>query len=405
MDYDVIVVGGGPAGASAAYFNAKEGKRVLLIDKADFPRDKICGDGVTGKSLKVLHEMELSEEIGTVKKASCQAILMSSPNQTSITIPLSSPDDPLTAFCIEREILDDMLYQKAVLQVLDNNGTVLTEKVSSVLTEDGVVVGVKVKDAEYRAQLVIGADGFNGPVSRYVMEQNEQPKQNREHYSSAVREYWEDITENNGEIEIHFIEGILPGYFWIFPISETKFNVGIGMLLCDMDKQSVKLKQMLDWVINSSFLSPRFSEAQKIDDTRKGWMLPMGSRRGLELNPRKNFVEGCILVGDSASLIDPFTGEGIGNALVSGKLTAKYPIINAETGVQYQQELWGIIGQELTNSHRLQKLLKRKRLMNYFFKKASKKPALQEVLTDMLHNKDSQSAFKSKWFWFKALLF
>jgi geranylgeranyl reductase family protein len=314
MDYDVIVVGGGPAGASAAYFNAKEGKRVLLIDKADFPRDKICGDGVTGKSLKVLHEMELSEEIGTVKKASCQAILMSSPNQTSITIPLSSPDDPLTAFCIEREILDDMLYQKAVLQVLDNNGTVLTEKVSSVLTEDGVVVGVKVKDAEYIAQLVIGADGFNGPVSRYVMEQNEQPKQNREHYSSAVREYWEDITENNGEIEIHFIEGILPGYFWIFPISETKFNVGIGMLLCDMDKQSVKLKQMLDWVINSSFLSPRFSEAQKIDDTRKGWMLPMGSRRGLELNPRKNFVEGCILVGDSASLIDPFTGEGIGNA-------------------------------------------------------------------------------------------
>jgi len=405
MDYDVIVVGGGPAGASAAYFNAKEGKRVLLIDKADFPRDKICGDGVTGKSLKVLHEMELSEEIGTVKKASCQAILMSSPNQTSITIPLSSPDDPLTAFCIEREILDDMLYQKAVLQVLDNKGKVLTEKVSSVLTEDGVVVGVKVKDAEYRAQLVIGADGFNGPVSRYVMEQNEQPKQNREHYSSAVREYWEDITENNGEIEIHFIEGILPGYFWIFPISETKFNVGIGMLLCDMDKQSVKLKQMLDWVINSSFLSPRFSEAQKIDDTRKGWMLPMGSPRGLELNPRKNFVEGCVLVGDSASLIDPFTGEGIGNALVSGKLTAKYPIINAETGVQYQQELWGIIGQELTNSHRLQKLLKRKRLMNYFFKKASKKPALQEVLTDMLHNKDSQSAFKSKWFWFKALLF
>jgi predicted component of type VI protein secretion system len=64
-----------------------------------------------------------------------------------------------------------------------------------------------------------------------------------------------------------------------------------------------------------------------------------------------------------------------------------------------------MIGKELTNSHRLQKLLKRKRLMNYFFKKASRKPALQEVLTDMLHNKESQTAFKSKWFWVKALLF
>ena len=134
-------------------------------------------------------------------------------------------------------------------------------------------------------------------------------------------------------------------------------------------------------------------------------MLPMGSPRGLELHPRKNFIPNCVLIGDSASLIDPFTGEGIGNALVSGKLTVKYPTINEETGVQYQEELWGMIGKELTNSHRLQKLLKRKRLMNFFFKKASKKPALQEVLTDMLHNKESQTAFKSKWFWVKALLF
>jgi geranylgeranyl reductase family protein len=405
MGYEVIVVGGGPAGASAAYFNATNGKRVLFIEKADFPRDKVCGDGVTGKSLQVLHEMGLSNEITNIKEISCNEVLLSSPNQTFLTIPISTPNDPLTAFCIEREIFDNLLYQKAITAVIENGGEVLNQKVSMPLVEGGIVEGVVIEGVEYRGSLVIGADGFNGPISRYVMEQNEQPKQNRNHYSSAIREYWKGISDNQGQIEIHFIDGILPGYFWIFPISENRFNVGLGMLLSDMDKQSVKLKEMLDWVIKSSFLSERFANATPIEKTRKGWMLPMGSPRGLELNPRKNFVEGCILVGDSASLIDPFTGEGIGNALVSGKLTAKYPIIDENTGVQYQQELWGMIGKELTNSYRLQKLLKRRRLMNWFFKKASRKPALQEILTDMLHNKESQTAFKSKWFWFKSLFF
>jgi len=405
MHYDVIVVGGGPAGASAAYFNAIEGRKVLLLEKATFPRDKICGDGVTGKALGILDEMGLSEDIAHIKKISCREVVLSSPNKTMLSIPIASPDDPFTSFCIEREIFDNLLYEKAVATVLENGGKILNEKVSEPLIEDGVMVGVVAKNEEYRSALIIGADGFNGPISRYVMEQNEQPKQNREHYSSAIREYWEGIADNQGQIEIHFIDGILPGYFWIFPISETKFNIGLGMLLSDMDNQDVKLKKMLDWVVNSSFLSSRFANATPIEGTRKGWMLPMGSPRGLELHPRKNFIPNCVLIGDSASLIDPFTGEGIGNALVSGKLTAKYPIINDETGVEYQQELWKMIGKELTNSHRLQKLLKRKRLMNYFFKKASRKPALQEVLTDMLHNKESQTAFKSKWFWVKALLF
>ena len=192
-----------------------------------------------------------------------------------------------------------------------------------------------------------------------------------------MREYWEGVEGSEGQIEIHFIKGILPGYFWIFPLSDKRFNIGVGMLLADMDNQSIKLKEMLDWVVNESFLAERFSDAKAIPNTRKGWMLPMGSPRGLSLNPRKNFVKGCVLVGDAASLIDPFTGEGIGNALVSGKLTVKYPVIDEITGVEYQTELWDMIGEELTNSHRLQKMLKRRRLMNFFFRKASRKPALQ----------------------------
>ena len=111
------------------------------------------------------------------------------------------------------------------------------------------------------------------------------------------------------------------------------------------------------------------------------------------------------MVGDAASLIDPFTGEGIGNALMSGKLTANYNQIDEETGLDYQQQLWALIGTELTNSHRLQQMLKRKWLINWFIRKASKKPKLQMILTDMLHNKDTQGSFNSKWFLIKSLLF
>jgi len=242
MTYDAIVVGGGPAGASAAYFNAIEGRKVLLFEKAVFPRDKICGDGVTGKSLGILDEMGLSKEIADVKKISCQEVILSSPNKTILNIPIASPDDPFTSFCIEREIFDNLLYQKAVATVLENGGEVINEKVSQPLIEDGVMVGVIANKKEYRSSLIIGADGFNGPISRYVMEKTEQPKQNRKHYSSAIREYWEGIADNQGQIEIHFIDGIIPGYFWIFPISETKFNIGLGMLLSDLEKQDVKLK-------------------------------------------------------------------------------------------------------------------------------------------------------------------
>ena len=281
MDYDVIVVGCGPAGASAAYFNAEAGRKVLLIEKAEFPRDKICGDGVTGKSLGILYEMGLDAEIAGIKEISCDSVLLSSPNQTMLTIPISSPDDPLTAFCIERLLFDNVLYERAVESVVANGGTLLKEKVSGVVVESDVVTGVRVKDKTYSAKLVVGADGFNGPVSRHVMGETQQPKQNRNHYSSAVREYWEGIKGSEGQIEIHFIKGILPGYFWIFPLSDKRFNIGVGMLLADMDNQSVKLKEMLDWVVNESFLADRFSDAKAIPNTRKGWMLPMGSPRGL----------------------------------------------------------------------------------------------------------------------------
>lgn len=405
MEYDMIVVGGGPAGSSSAFFNAQKGKRVLLMDKQVFPRDKFCGDGITGKSLHLLEEMGLGEAISKEKKISSNGVIIYSPNKANLRIPIDSPDDPFSAFSLEREIIDNLIYERAKEMVLENGGDVITAKATGVISKDNKIIGIETKDGKYLGKTVVGAGGYNCPVSRYVLDKNQTLKQDRNHYSSAIREYWDNIQGSNGDFEIHFIKGIMPGYFWIFPISETRFNIGVGMLLADMDNQDVKLKQMLDYIINESYLSERFKGATAIEKSRKGWLLPLGSPRKNTIQPRKNFTDGCVLVGDAASLIDPFTGEGIGNALVSGKLTADYDIIDEQTGIEYQNKLWEIIGNELTNSHKLQKMLKREWLINWFIKKASKKPKLQEVLTDMLHNKESQHKMQSKWFMFKTLMF
>lgn len=403
--WDLIIVGAGPAGCSAAYFNAQKGKKVLLLEWQSFPRDKTCGDGITGKALNVLYEMGLEDKINSLKNIVSTGVLLSSPNKTEIRIPLTSDHDRLMPFSLERRLIDNSIFQVTQEMLEANGGEVRIEKVVATLSENGVVNGVRTRENKYYGKLIVGAGGYNCPVSRAILKQHKIKIQDRQHYSSAIREYWSDISGSNGDFEIHFIDGILPGYFWIFPLSNNRFNIGVGMLLADMDEQEVKLKEMLKWITEESYLSHRFKKASPDEKTLRGWMLPLGSPRENELQPRRNYVEGAVLIGDAATLIDPFTGEGIGNALVSGKVLAEYNHIDDTTGPAYQKELWDIIGTELTNSHRLQKMLKRRWLINWVVKKASKKPKLQQILTDMLNNKETQGKANSRWFILKALLF
>ena len=213
----LLLSGEDPAGSSSAYFNAKQGKRVLFIEKQTFPRDKICGDGVTGKALSILHEMELTEEITKIKEISSNGVVIYAPNKDNLRISIASPNDPFSAFSIDRMILDEMIYNKAKDMVLENGGEILNDKVLEPIVEDNKIVGVKTKNENYYSKLVVGAGGYNCPISRFVLEKNNIVKQDRNHYSSAIREYWDGIEGNEGDFEIHFIEGILPRLFLDIP--------------------------------------------------------------------------------------------------------------------------------------------------------------------------------------------
>ena len=123
-------------------------------------------------------------------------------------------------------------------------------------------------------------------------------------------------------------------------------------------------------------------------------------------------MAGAMCIGDAASLVDPFTGEGIGNALLSAKLASTTFDLEkhregftSESADEYQIKLWEELSAELTNSYKLQRLVKRKRLMNFFIGKAVKKVELQRALTDMIASKEAQGQFHSKWWMIKTLLF
>ena len=419
-DFDCIVVGGGPGGAAAASYLAMEGKIVLLIEKGVWPRDKICGDAVGGKSLGHVNALGVKTTLESTPHFRGTGIVFSSPNGSDVTVPLPEEDvEKMEAgYSLPRQQFDWLLFQRATELVLENGGSVIQgAMVTEVFDDDGKITGVEVgiggkrgEKREYSAPWTIGAGGYQCPVARKIVkEMAKEELVDRMHYCGGYREYWSGVKGCEGDagnIEIHFVDTVIPGYFWLFPLGGGKVNVGIGMVMGLLDKQKKKLKTMqADVIANHPSFKDRFADAELIKGTGKGWQLPFGSpRKGEKNQPRRAYAPGALLIGDAASLVDPFSGEGVGNALVSGEMAARHVIEN-KGGPEYQEELWAALGPELTNSFKMQKMSRRKWLLNWFVGKASRKPVIQEMMTEMIASKEAQENLHSKWFLVKTLLF
>ncbi len=419
-NFDCIVVGGGPGGAAAASYLAMEGKKVLLIEKGVWPRDKVCGDAVGGKSLGHVSALGVKAKLESTTHFRVTGIVFSSPNGSEVTVPLPEEDvEKMEAgYSLPRQQFDWLLFERATGLVVENGGHVIQgATVTEVHDVDGKITGVEIgiggkrgEKRTYTAPWTIGAGGYQCPVARKVVKDLAgEELVDRMHYCGGYREYWSGVKGcegNAGNIEIHFVDGVIPGYFWLFPLGEGRVNVGIGMVLGLMDKQKKKLKSLQASVIaNHPSFKERFADAEMIEGTGKGWQLPFGSpRKGEKNQPRRAYSPGALLVGDAASLVDPFSGEGVGNALVSGEMAARHVIEN-KGGQEYQTELWEALGPELTNSFKMQKMSRRKWLLNWFVGKASRKPVIQEMMTEMIASKEAQENLHSKWFLVKTLLF
>jgi len=402
--YDLIIVGAGPAGSAATLYASKHGLKTLLVDKESFPRDKICGDALSGKSVAVLRELNLLEETQNLPGAHIQSIVFSSPDHASFRIDLAktSLKNIPKGFVIRRKNFDAFMFDKAK-QAATN--TLENFTVTDLIIEDGYVCGIKGKEKgnnqeqSFRSNIVLGADGYKSIVARKLGLYEHDPK----HWVVALRCYYKNVADLTDQIELHYVDEVIPGYFWIFPLENGYANVGIGMLHEYIKRQNVDLKKTLEETINSTYFRERFKEAEPLEKP-VGWNLPVGSKR------RKSYANGLMLLGDAAGLIDPFTGEGIGNAMYSAKYAIQKALDAQKANdyseqflSQFEDDLWKAIGNELKVSTKLQKIGRSRFLLNLVINKAARSEEVSNIIAGMLANEVPRKRLANPLFYLKLL--
>ncbi|MEO3815556.1 geranylgeranyl reductase family protein [Plantactinospora sp. B24E8] len=326
-DADVIVVGAGPGGSTTAYHLARHGVRVLLLEKTEFPREKVCGDGLTPRAVKQLVKLgiDTSPEAGWLRNRGLRVI------GGGIRLELDWPDlasFPNYGLVRTRLDFDDLLAKRAV-----EAGATLRTGVTvtgPVLDETGRSIGVTAEvgpdkaPATFHAPLVVAADGVSGrlPLALGLTKRDDRPMgvAVRRYYRSPVK-HQDDYLESWLELRSReHPDKLLPGYGWIFGMGDGRVNVGLGALNSSPSFGKTNYRRLLtDWLGNTPEDWGLADEANA-DGPILGAALPMG------FNRVPHYTRGVLLVGDSGGMVNPFNGEGIAYAMESGELAAEVAV-------------------------------------------------------------------------------
>jgi geranylgeranyl reductase family protein len=319
----ICIIGAGPDGATTSIFLAKMGIEHVIVDAAEFPRDKICGDGLDFKTIRMLNHIDpniIPNEIAThkdfVASWGLRSISHSGQLRDFVHVPAPNKAHQCAYYISKRLNFDAFLANK--IDTKFANFMPLT-KVTKIV-KDGekwqLITTGKEGDITIVCNLVIGADGDHSILLRHLGER----KIDRNHYAGAVRQYWQGISNLHEKnlLEIYFPKNLPMAYLWIFPLSNGEANVGLGMISKYASKRKINFRDQLKSIIETDpAIAGRFKNATPVTDI-EGWGLPLASlKRNLAGN-------GYLLTGDAGSMISPSSGEGIGNAMITGYIAAHF---------------------------------------------------------------------------------
>lgn len=351
IQYDILIVGAGPAGSAAAITAVRLGLRVVVIDKATFPRDKCCGDGLTTLALRQLEKLGFDPTTVPSWK-DIDAAWLRSPSGREVRLPM--PSNGKFAAVTPRIELDNALVLQARTEgvpIVENctyeSITVNTKGVQVAVTHCGVAKTIS-------ATWLIAADGMWSPI-RKSLGLSESGYLGEWH---AFRQYANNVTGVASErLIVWFEEDLLPGYAWSFPLPNNRANIGFAVLR-DGKRRIQDMKG--DWadLLQRSHVVEALGPSFVMEDRHTAWPIPARIDKATTGSGRVLFV------GDAAMATDTLTGEGIGQALLTGSLAID-AIIQGESPVDVRRTYAQSVSHHLLADHRmsqrLSKVLARRR--------------------------------------------
>ncbi|ACZ83607.1 menaquinone reductase [Streptosporangium roseum] len=388
-DADVIVVGAGPAGSTTAFHLAQAGLDVLLLEKTTFPREKVCGDGLTPRAVKQLIAMGIDIDApGWVRNKGLRVVGGGLRFELDWPELSSYPDFGLVR---TRQDFDEILAANAVrggvrlLQGVNVTAPILDDRSGHIV---GVVAKKDGEEVSYRSRLVVAADGNSTRISLAMglHKREDRPM------GVAVRTYFESPRHDDDYLEtwLELWDGdtLLPGYGWIFGVGDGTSNVGLGLLNTSESFKGMDYRDLLRrWVKN---MPPEWGYVEENMTTPiRGAALPMA------FNRQPHYTRGLVLVGDAGGMINPFNGEGIAYAMETGQIAAE-TIVQAlarTTPAQrervlraYPQTLKDAYGGYFTLGRGFVELIGHRGVMDFFTRHALPHPHLMRFALKLLAN-------------------